>query len=68
MPLPRIHCDQPLGPGAQFTLSAEAAQHVAKALRRKSGDAIVVFDGSGGEYEATLTRLDKGRVDVKTGA
>ncbi|MFZ3320878.1 MAG: 16S rRNA (uracil(1498)-N(3))-methyltransferase [Usitatibacter sp.] len=68
MPLPRIHCDLRLGPGAQFSLSAEAAQHVAKALRLKSGDSIVVFDGRGGEYEATLTRIDKERVDVKVGA
>ena len=68
MPLPRIHCDLRLGPGAQFSLAAEAAQHVAKALRLKSGDSIVVFDGRGGEYEATLTRIDKERVDVKVGA
>lgn len=68
MPLPRIHCDLRLGPGAQFSLSAEAAQHVAKALRLKSGDSIVVFDGRGGEYDATLTRIDKDRVDVKVGA
>ncbi len=68
MPLPRIHCDLRLGPGAQFSLSAEAAQHVGKALRLKTGDSIVVFDGRGGEYDATLTRIDKDRVDVKVGA
>jgi len=68
VPLPRIHCDLRLGPGAQFSLAAEAAQHVAKALRLKSGDSIVVFDGRGGEYDATLTRIDKDRVDVKVGA
>ncbi|HEY2627637.1 MAG TPA: 16S rRNA (uracil(1498)-N(3))-methyltransferase [Usitatibacter sp.] len=68
MPHPRIYCDQRLGPGAQFSLSAEAAQHVAKALRLKAGDAIVVFDGRGGEYDATITRIDKDRVDVKSGA
>jgi 16S rRNA (uracil1498-N3)-methyltransferase len=68
VPLPRIYCDQRLGPGAQFSLSADAAQHVAKALRLKTGDAIIVFDGRGGEYEATITRIDKDRVDVKSGA
>jgi len=68
VPQPRIHCDLRLGPGAQFSLSAEAAQHVAKALRLKTGDSIVVFDGRGGEYEATLTRIDKEHVDVKVGA
>jgi 16S rRNA (uracil1498-N3)-methyltransferase len=68
MPLPRIHCDQRLGPGAQFALAPEAAQHVGKALRLKTGDAITVFDGRGGEYEAAIQRMDKERVDVKVGA
>jgi 16S rRNA (uracil1498-N3)-methyltransferase len=68
MPLPRIHCDQRLGPGAQFTLAPEAAQHVGRALRLKTGDAITVFDGRGGEYEAAIQRIDKDRVDVKVGA
>jgi 16S rRNA (uracil1498-N3)-methyltransferase len=68
MPLPRIHCDLRLGPGAQFSLAPEAAQHVAKALRLKAGDTITVFDGSGGEYDAAIQRIDKDRVDVKVGA
>jgi 16S rRNA (uracil1498-N3)-methyltransferase len=68
MPLPRIHCDVRLGPGAQLALAPEAAQHVAKALRLKAGDSIVVFDGRGGEYDAAITRIDKHRVDVKVGA
>ena len=68
MPIPRIHCDLKLGPGAQFALAPEAAQHVAKSLRLKAGDAITVFDGRGGEYDATLQRIDRDRVDVKVGA
>lgn len=67
MPIPRIHCDLTLGPGAQFALAPEAAQHVAKALRLKAGDALRVFDGRGGEYEATIQRVDRDRVDVKVG-
>jgi 16S rRNA (uracil1498-N3)-methyltransferase len=65
MGIPRIHCDVRLGPGAQFPLSADAAQHVSKALRLKAGDALVVFDGRGGEYEASIQRIDRGGVDVK---
>lgn len=68
MPVPRIHCDFKLGPGAQFALAPEAAQHVAKALRLKAGDALMVFDGRGGEYDATIQRIDRDRVDVKVGA
>src|SRR4051812_33978112 len=66
--MPRIYCEHKLGPGAQFTMPPEAAQHVSRALRLKAGDAIVVFDGLGGEYEAILLRVDRDRVDVKVGA
>jgi len=68
MPSPRIHCDIRLGPGAQFSLAPEAAQHVSRALRLKVGDSVTVFDGRGGEYDAVLQRIDRGRVDVKVGA
>ena len=68
MPPPRIFCDVRLGPGAQFPLAPDAAQHVAKALRLKAGDALTVFDGRGGEYEATIQRIERDRVDVKVGA
>jgi len=66
--IPRIHCDLRLGPGAQFSLDPDAAQHVAKSLRLKAGDSLVVFDGRGGEYDASITRIDRDRVDVKVGA
>ncbi len=68
MPSPRIHCDVRLGPGAQFSLAPEAAQHVSKALRLKVGDGLTVFDGRGGEFEAVIQRIDRERVDVKVGA
>ena len=68
MTQPRIFVDVRLGPGAQFALGADAAQHVGKALRLKTGDTIIVFDGRGGEYEAVIQRMDKEHVDVKAGA
>ncbi len=64
----RIFVDVRLGPGAQFALGPDAAQHVGKALRLKTGDTITVFDGRGGEYEAVIQRMDKEHVDVKAGA
>jgi 16S rRNA (uracil1498-N3)-methyltransferase len=68
MASPRIFCDTRLGPGAQFSLPQDAANHVGKALRLHVGDSIVVFDGGGGEYDATILRIDRGRIDVKLGA
>ena len=67
MPSPRIFCDVRLGPGAQFPLPEDAANHVGRALRLRAGDSLVVFDGRGGEYDAVILRIDHGRVDVKTG-
>jgi len=68
MSAPRIHCDLRLGPGAQFALPGDAANHIGRALRLRAGDALVVFDGRGGEYEAQILRIDRDRVEVKTGA
>ncbi len=68
MASPRIFCDFRLGPGAQFPLPQDAAQHVGKALRLRAGDGLVVFDGRGGEYDAVIQRIDRDRVDVKTSA
>jgi 16S rRNA (uracil1498-N3)-methyltransferase len=68
MPSPRIFCDVRLGPGAQFPLPQDAANHVGRALRLRAGDLLVVFDGRGGEYEAVIQRIDRDRVEVKTGA
>ena len=68
MPSPRIHCDVRLGPGAQFSLPQDAANHVGRALRLRVGDALVVFDGRGGEYEASILRIDRDRLEVKLGA
>jgi 16S rRNA (uracil1498-N3)-methyltransferase len=66
--VPRIFCDVRLGPGAQLALAPDAAQHVARALRLKAGDDLTLFDGGGGEYEATIQRIDRDRVDVKVGS
>ena len=68
MASPRIFCDIRLGPGAQFSLPEDAANHVGRSLRLRTGDALVVFDGRGGEYEAVILRIDRGHVEVKTGA
>ena len=37
-------------------------------LRLQPGDAITLFDGAGGEYEATVERMGRSDVDVAVGA
>lgn len=52
--IPRIHCPQPLAPGAQVELPGQAAHHALKVLRMKPGDSVILFDGRGGEWRAEL--------------
>ena len=62
----RFFCAESVQQNAQFELDARVAQHV-RVLRLREGDAITLFDGSGGETPATLTHIDKRAVVVKTG-
>ena len=57
--IPRIHCPFPLAPGATVDLPPEASHHVAKVLRMEEGEALILFDGRGGEWRARLHRVGK---------
>jgi 16S rRNA (uracil1498-N3)-methyltransferase len=57
-----------LGNGSDVRLPPDAAHHAARVLRLEAGDPIVLFDGHGGEFEARITRMDRGEVHAKTGA
>ena len=63
MRTPRIFTAQTLSPGP-LTLEPEPSRHIARALRMRVGDAIRLFDGSGGEYSASITQIDKRTVAV----
>ncbi|WP_124080110.1 16S rRNA (uracil(1498)-N(3))-methyltransferase [Pigmentiphaga humi] len=54
MPLPRFHIDLPMSPGARLALPDAIAHHALRVLRLREGEAIVVFDGRGGQYPAVL--------------
>ncbi|HEX4985502.1 MAG TPA: 16S rRNA (uracil(1498)-N(3))-methyltransferase [Burkholderiales bacterium] len=64
----RFHIRDKLGNGSELRLPAEAAHHAARVLRLETGDAAVLFDGRGGEFDARITRIERGEVWVKTGA
>ena len=66
--VPRLFVDAELRPNAELALSADAAHHAARVLRLREGDAVVLFDGRGGEYEARLAMPGRGRVVAETGA
>jgi 16S rRNA (uracil1498-N3)-methyltransferase len=58
---PRIHVDIPLSAAADFTLPPGASRHV-QVLRLQPGDAVTLFDGHGGQWQADV--LAMGRKDV----
>ena len=64
---PRLHCPAPLAEGAELTLPSGPARHV-QVLRLQPGDALVLFDGRGGEWAATVARMGRSDVDVRVGA
>lgn len=57
----------PLRAGASLDLPAGAARHV-QVLRMQPGDALTLFDGAGGEYDATVERMGRSDVAVMVGA
>ncbi len=50
-----------------FTLPEASAHHAARVLRLAVGDALVLFDGSGCEWPAQITRIDRHGVTVQVG-
>jgi 16S rRNA (uracil1498-N3)-methyltransferase len=54
MRLTRIHVPLPLAVGSEVVLPAQAGEHLTRVLRLEAGAALTLFNGSGGEYAATL--------------
>ena len=68
MAMPRFFVPKGLAPaevGASVDLHETAAHHATRVLRLAAGDALTLFDGTGGEYAATLVRADRRGVSVR---
>jgi 16S rRNA (uracil1498-N3)-methyltransferase len=63
----RIHVPGPIEAGGECALNAAQSHHLHGVLRLKPGDALVLFDGAGAEYGATLLRAGKRGVTVTVG-
>ena len=64
MTFPRFHCPVPIAVGATIDLPENAARHAGRVLRLRAGDAIVLFDGNGGEYSARINAVGRASVSV----
>ncbi|HEX6722840.1 MAG TPA: 16S rRNA (uracil(1498)-N(3))-methyltransferase [Burkholderiaceae bacterium] len=65
MPVPRIHVDQPLAPGMELGLGANGTRHV-QVLRLQPGDALILFDGRGGQWGGAISAMSRREVRVRT--
>jgi len=61
MATPRFYCPDGLAANRTIELPQALAHHALRVLRLRDGAAIVLFDGRGGEYPATLRAEDKGK-------
>ena len=65
--MPRIHCPFPLVSGDTLALPPPAARHV-QVLRMQPGQAVNLFNGEGGEFDAVIERMGRSDVSVVVGA
>ncbi len=64
--MPRLYCPVPLSEGAQLGLPPGPARHV-QVLRLQPGQTVTLFNGEGGEWEATVVRIGRSEVQVQVG-
>ena len=60
----RLFVSAPLGNGTALVLSGEQARYVGRVLRCRVGDTVVVFNGDGGEWLATIDSITKSGVSL----
>src|SRR5271167_2922898 len=62
--LTRVHVDAALNPGSVVELPADAAAHLTKVLRARSGDELILFTGDGREFAGAIESIRGSRVTV----
>ena len=65
MSVPRVYHPEHLQVGRDVTLDRAASHHLARVLRLDVGSAVVVFDGTGGEYRAVVRTSERDALRVR---
>ena len=65
--LPRIFSPEALRGASLIVLDPVGSRHLREALRMRLGDPLIVFDGQGGEYAASIAQIDRQQVSLKLG-
>ena len=68
MRLTRVFVDLPLAHGARVVLPESAGAHLVRVLRLHDGDACVLFNGDGHDYDARLLSAGKRGVEAEVHA
>ena len=64
----RVFAEVELREGATLHLPEDVAHHLTSVLRMRAGEAFVIFNGEGGEFDATLDAIGKKAVTARIGA
>ena len=67
MRLTRVYVETALIPGSTVELPADTASHLAKVLRARSGDELVLFNGDGREFAGAIGAVRGARVSASVG-
>src|SRR5882762_2136009 len=67
MRLTRVFIDGALTPGAIVELTRDTASHLAKVLRARSGDELILFNGDGREFAGAIEAVRGSRVSASVG-
>lgn len=65
MPAGRIYQDTELAVNQLLSLTEAASHYLVRVLRVQLGDGVVIFNGTGGEYQASIETLSKRCVIVR---
>lgn len=64
MRIPRFYLPQPLSSDTNLELPPELFRHAIQVLRMKQDEPLILFNGAGGEYTATLTEVSRRSASV----
>jgi 16S rRNA (uracil1498-N3)-methyltransferase len=67
MRLTRVYVEAPLIPGSLVELPPDTASHLAKVLRARSGDELILFNGDGREFTGAIEAVRGSRVSASIG-
>ncbi len=67
MRLTRVYVARPLTSGSIVELPPDAASHLAKVLRARAGDELILFSGDGHEYLGAVEAVRGSRVSASVG-